>query len=389
MFDFDEVVNRTGTNCAKWDTIESQNKPRDVLPMWVADMDFRSPKEIQQALEKRIRQGVYGYSIISDEYLQAVIGWMKRRHDFDVEKEWIVPTPGVVCAIKLCVNAFTQENDAIIINKPVYYPFDMSIELNDRQIIENPMIFNDGKYTMDVAAFEQAIIDHDVKMYILCNPYNPIGKVWSEDELKVIGDICKKHHVLVVSDEIHQDFVYRDHCHIPFYNVDPSYQDFAIILTAPSKTFNLAGLQTSNIIIANSKLRESYCHTMERVGVSAPNFLGAIACMTAYDQCELWVDEMLEYVYDNFMYFDEFLKTNLPHIHLVEPEGLYLAWVDFRECHLDHQALEKKMLEEAGLWLDEGYIFGTGGEGFERFNLAVPRQILEDACQRLLKAFKK
>ncbi|MGN1182166.1 MAG: MalY/PatB family protein [Faecalibacillus sp.] len=321
--------------------------------------------------------------------MDAVISWMKRRHDFCVEKDWIVPTPGVVSAIKICVNAFTHKEDAIIINKPVYYPFDASIVLNDRKVVENPMIYKDGHYIMDYELFEQSIIDHQVKMFILCNPYNPIGKVWKQEELQKIGDICQKHHVMVIADEIHQDFVYRDHTHIPFYNVDETFKNFSIILTAPSKTFNLAGLQTSNIIIANEELRTKYKDTMVRCGISEPHFLGAIACETAYNECELWVDEMLEYVYDNFMYFDEFLKSNLPHIHLIEPEGLYLAWVDFRECGFNKDELEKIMVEKAGLWLDEGYIFGTGGEGFERFNLAVPRTILEDACQRLLKAFQK
>lgn len=388
MFDFDEVIDRVGTNSAKWDTIKTRNKPKDVLPMWVADMDFKSPQAIENAMHERISHGVYGYSVIPDEYYEAVISWMTRRHDFDIKKEWIVPTPGVVSAIKICVNAYTNENDAIIINKPVYYPFDFSVELNHRKIIENPMIFDNGKYIMDFEAFEKSIIENDVKMFILCNPYNPIGKVWKEDELKRIGEICKKHHVMVVSDEIHQDFIYTDNVHIPFYNVDESFKEFSIILTAPSKTFNLAGLQTSNIIIADEKLRDIYQKTMERYGINAPHFLGIIACMTAYNECELWVDEMVEYVYDNFMYLDQFLKTNLPHIKLIQPEGLYLAWVDFRECGLNKDELEKVMLEKAGLWLDEGYIFGTGGEGFERFNLAVPRSILEDACQRLLKAFQ-
>lgn len=189
MFDFDEVVDRKGTNCAKWDTIEANNKPKDVLPMWVADMDFKSPKEIENALVKRIRQGVYGYSFAPDEYFDAVISWMKRRHDFDIKKEWIVPTPGVVTAIKLCVNAYTKENDAIIINKPVYYPFDFSIELNHRRIIENEMVYKENSYEMDYVAFEKAIVENDVRMFILCNPYNPIGKVWKEDELKQIGEI--------------------------------------------------------------------------------------------------------------------------------------------------------------------------------------------------------
>ncbi len=389
MFDFDEVINRVGSNSAKWDSMASNNKPEDVLPMWVADMDFKAPEQVIKAVNKRVKDGVYGYSFIPDSYFDAVVSWMRRRHDFEVEREWIVPTPGVVTALKLCVNSFTKENDAVIINKPVYYPFDTSVELNNRKVIENQMIFNEGHYEMDYDSFEKAIIDNDVKMFILCNPYNPVGKVWKEDELKKIGDICKKHNVLVVADEIHQDFVYGENVHIPFYNVDESFKDNAIILTAPSKTFNLAAFQTSNIIIANETLRKQYQANMNRFGVNAPNFLGVIACQTAYDECELWVDEMLEYVYDNFVYLDEFLKENLPHIHLIEPEGLYLAWVDFRECGYNQDELEKVMLEDAKLWLDEGYIFGTGGAGFERFNLAIPRSTLEEACKRLLKAFGK
>lgn len=388
MFDFDEVIDRKGTNCAKWDTIELNGKPEDVIPLWVADMDFKAPHQIQEALEERIQQGIYGYSIIGDEYYEVVQSWMKRRHDFDVKKEWIVPTPGVVTALKLCVNSFTQEGDAIIINRPVYYPFGMAIEFNNRQVIDNPLLFENGQYHLDIQLFEKQIQEHNVKMFILCNPHNPIGKVWTREELKQIGNVCQKYHVIVVADEIHQDFVYGRHIHVPFYNVDESFREFSIICTAPSKTFNLAGLQTSNIIIANDDMRKKYQQKMECFGVNTPNFLGTIACEVAYRDCELWVDEMLEYVYDNFTYLDEFLKTNLPEIRLIQPQGLYLAWVDFRALNLNDQELEKFMLEKAGLWLDEGYIFGIGGSGFERFNLAMPRALLEECCQRLLKAIK-
>ena len=386
MFNFDEVVDRKNTNCVKWDTMT--DKPEDTIPLWVADMDFKSPKAIEEALATRVSHGIYGYSIISDEYLQTVVDWMAKRHDWKIEKEWIVPTPGVVTALKLCVNSYTNEGDAIIINKPVYYPFDFSIDLNNRKIIENTMIFKEDHYECDFEAFEQSIIDNDVKMYILCNPYNPIGKVWKQEELKKLGDICKKHHVLVVSDEIHHDFVYGENQHVPFYNVDESFKDFSIICTAPSKTFNLAGLQTSNIVIYNEELRKKYQASMDRYGINPPNFMGIIACMTAYSKCELWLDEMLEYVYDNFMYLDNYLKENLPEIKLVKPEGLYLAWVDFRALGLSHEELEKLMLEKAHIWLDEGYIFGTGGSGFERFNLAMPRSLLEETLQRITAVIK-
>ena len=389
MYDFDKIVKRRNTKCIKWDTWKKEGKPKDILPLWVADMDFETLPEVTEAIIERAKHAVYGYSMAGDDYYEEVCNWMKRRHQLDINADNIVTTTGVVTALKIAVNAFTAPGDAIIINKPVYYPFDFSIDENQRKKIECPMMFTGQTYELDFDLIEQLIIDNDVKMFILCNPYNPIGKVWKEDELKQIGEICKKHHVLVIVDEIHEDFVYGDHVHIPFYNVDESYKEFSVVLTAPSKTFNLAGLQTSNIIIADEKLRKAYQETMNRYGVNEPNFLGIIACMTAYNECELWVDEMLEYVYDNFTYFDEFLKENLPHIHLVKPEGLYLGWVDFRECGLNKDELEKTMLEKAGLWLDEGYIFGTGGEGFERFNLAIPRSVLEDACQRLLKAFGK
>ena len=385
MYNFDKIVNRRQTNSIKYDREKAQDTR--IIPMWVADMDFETLPEVKQVLIKRAEHGIFGYAAPTDSYYQSVIHWLGTRHDFHVEKDWIIPTPGIVTALKLAVRAYTKPSDNVMIMKPVYYPFDASIQLNGRTVIECPLSFNGKQYICDFDVFEQQIVQNNVKMFILCHPHNPIGRVWSRNELYQIGMICKKHHVLVIVDEIHEDFVYGDHVHIPFYNVDESYKEFSVILTAPSKTFNLAGLQTSNIIIADEKLRKAYQETMNRYGVNEPNFLGIIACMTAYNECELWVDEMLEYVYDNFTYFDEFLKENLPHIHLVKPEGLYLCWVDFRECGLNKDELEKTMLEKAGLWLDEGYIFGTGGEGFERFNLAIPRSVLEDACQRLLKAF--
>ncbi|WP_233541865.1 MULTISPECIES: MalY/PatB family protein [Coprobacillaceae] len=389
MFDFDQVIDRKNTNCAKWDGMKRKNVNPDVISMWVADMDFKAPQRVLDVLKERIDHGVFGYSFVGDDYLDAIVSWMHRRHQFDIDKQWIVPTPGVVTALKLAVNTLTQKGDGIIIHKPVYYPFDRSILANERHVVENPLIFKDGQYECDFEAFEKAIIENNVKLFILCNPHNPIGKVWKKEELYQLGMICKKHGVKVVADEIHQDFVYEDNEHIPFYNVDPSFKEFSIICTAPSKSFNLAGLQTSNIIIANKEIREAFKATMNRVGVDEPAILGLLACQTAYNECELWFDEMLEYVYDNFTYLDKFLKANMPEIKLVHPQGLYLAWVDFRALNMSAKELEDFMQNKAGLWLDEGYIFGTGGEGFERFNLATPRATLEKACQRLLKAYQE
>lgn len=388
MYHFDEVINRKGSDCAKWDLLSKKGYADDVIPMWVADMDFTVLPDIHEALSKRLDHEIYGYSFANEDYYQAVVGWMKRRHHWDIQADWIVTTPGVVSALKIAVNSFTEAGDAIIIQKPVYYPFDSAIEANSRIKIENPVIFCGDHYEIDFDDFERKIIDHHVKMYILCNPYNPIGKVWTREELKKIGDICQKHHVLVVSDEIHQDFVYQGYQHIPFYEVDPDYRDFSIVCTAPSKTFNLAGLQTSNIIIANPTLREKFMKTKERCGVTDAGFLGRLACQTAYTHGDQWVDELVAYLQDNLFYMTAFFAEHLPEIRVIQPQGLYLVWVDFRNLGMDHQTLEKFMLEEAKLWLDEGYIFGQGGECFERFNIATPRAILEKALLQLEKAIK-
>lgn len=383
MYNFDEVVERKGTDSVKWDQTKTKGYPEDIIPMWVADMDFKTLPDINEAIKERAEHGIFGYTFVGDTYLDAVCGWMKKRHQFDVEKDWIITTPGVVTALKIAVLAYTQKDDAIIINKPVYYPFDFSIKNNGRKIIENPMIYQNGEYTVDYEDFEKKIIDNDVKMFILCNPYNPIGKVWTKDELKKIGDICKKHNVLVVADEIHQDFIYKGYQHIPFYNVDESYKDFSIICTAPSKTFNLAGLQTSNIIIANEELREKFIATKENSGVTNPNIFGLIACLTAYNKGAQWVDELVDYLEANIDFMVDYFEKHMPMCKVIRPQGLYLVWVDFTALGLDHEALEKFMLETAKLWLDEGYIFGTGGAGFERFNVACPRSILETALKQL------
>lgn len=386
---FDEVITRTKTDCAKWDATANEGKPADVIPMWVADMDFKAPQAVIDALQKRVEHGVYGYTFISDEYRQIVVDWMQRRHQWTIDKDWIVPTPGVVTALKIAVNAYTKEGDAIIIQKPVYYPFDFSIEQNGRTKIENPVLFNGQSFSIDFEDFEQKIIEHNVKMYILCNPYNPIGKVWTKEELKKIGDICKKHGVIVVSDEIHHDFVFAPNVHTPFFEVNPSYKDFSIICTAPSKTFNLAGLHASNIIIANEQLKQTFIDCKSKMGISDPNIFGLEACKAAYSECDAWCDELVAYVKANFDYMDTYFKEHMPKLKLIQPQGLYLGWVDFRELGLNHEELEKFMLEKAKLWLDEGYIFGMQGAGFERFNVATPRSILKKALDGLYLALEK
>lgn len=383
VFDFDELIDRSGTDSAKWDSWKLQNKPKDVLPLWVADMDFKAPQAVLDALIKRVEHGVFGYTFISDSYLQAVVNWMNRRHHWEIQPDWIVSVPGVVTALKIAVNAFSEVGDAVLIQKPVYYPFDIVIEENGRKKVENAVTFNGKSFEINFEDFENKIIDNKVKMFILCNPFNPIGKVFTKEELRKIGNICKKHNVIVVSDEIHHDFVFGKRKHIPFFEVDPSFKEFSIICTAPSKTFNLAGLQVSNIIIADQLMKEKYKRCSNKYGIHEPNVLGLLACKVAYEECDDWVDAVSKYIQDNHAFMDTFFKTRLPKIKVIEPEGLYLAWVDFSALGMDHEELEKFMLNNAKLWLDEGYIFGMQGAGYERFNVATPRATLKEALKRL------
>lgn len=381
VYDFDKVIQRKGTNSVKFDGEKAQDP--SIIPMWVADMDFETLPEVKDALISRAKHGVFGYAAPTDSYYQAVINWLKDRHHFMIEKDWIVPTPGIVTALKLAVRAYTKKDDKVMIMKPVYYPFDISINVNDREVVECPLSFDGEHYTCDFELFENQIIKHDVKLFILCNPHNPIGKVWRQEELYQIGMICKKHQVIVVSDEIHMDFVYKEYQHIPFYDVDDSFKEFTIICTAPSKTFNIAALQTSNIIIADEKLRELFVKEKNASGVTDPNIFGLDACTAAYTYGAKWVDELLEYLQGNIDYMKSFFAERLPDIKVIEPQGLYLIWVDMRCLDMDKDELEDFMLNEAHLWLDEGYIFGTGGEGFERFNVACPRSVLKQALEQL------
>lgn len=387
MYNFDQIINRRNTNSIKYDREKAQDSR--IIPMWVADMDFETLPEVKTALEKRAQHGIFGYAAPTESYFASVIRWMKERHELYIQKQWIVPTPGVVTALKLSVRAFTKENDSVMIMKPVYYPFDMSVEVNNRRVVECPLDFNGENYSCNFELFEKTIVDNDVKMFILCNPHNPIGKVWTKDELYQIGKICQKHSVIVVSDEIHMDFVYAGHKHIPFYNVNESFKDFTIICTAPSKTFNLAALQTSNIIIANDELRKAFEKEKVLSGVNDPNIFGLEACEAAYTYGAQWVDELVDYLQGNIDYMTQFFKERLPQIKVISPDGLYLVWVDMRALGMNKDELEDFMLNKAYLWLDEGYIFGNGGEGFERFNVACPRSLLQKALEQLEKAIKE
>lgn len=387
MFDFDTVTDRTGTDSVKYDFAESYGKEKDLLPMWVADMDFQTAPEIVEALTRRVRHGIFGYTESKEGYFQAVQGWYASHFQWRVQKDWLVKTPGVVFALAMAVRAFTKEGEGVLIQQPVYYPFGRVITENGRRLVNNPLKLQDGHYEIDFEDFERKIADEKVKLFLLCSPHNPVGRVWKEWELRRMGELCKKYGVLVVSDEIHSDFVWQDHQHRVFVSLSPEYEKMTITCTAPSKTFNLAGLQVSNIFIPNPELKVRFCREIGAVGYEEINTLGLLACQTAYESGEAWLLEVKKYIWDNFLFLKDFLERELPKVRVCTPEGTYLVWLDFRAYGLTEEELEKRIVEKARLWLDRGAMFGPEGEGFERVNIACPRATLKKALVQLKNAF--
>lgn len=386
---FNIVVNRKNTNCLKYDFAVRRGRPENVLPLWVADMDFKVAPEITQAIEKRVAHGIFGYSEVKEEYFEAVAAWMEQKHGWHVKEDWLVKTPGVVFALAMAVQAFTEPGDAVIIQQPVYYPFSEVIADNGRRIVDNTLeLKEDGKYHINFEDFEQKVKENHVKLFLLCSPHNPVGRVWTKEELKKIAAICRKYDVIVVSDEIHEDFVFNGK-HQVFADLSEDAKNRTITCTAPSKTFNLAGLQVSNIWIANPKLREKFKKQIAAAGYSQLNTLGLTACEAAYRYGGEWHAELLGYLKSNLNFLREFLQTRLPEVKLIEPEGTYLVWLDFGSLGLTEEQREELLTKKAGIWLDSGVIFGAAGEGFERINIACPRSILKDALERIERAVRQ
>lgn len=386
---FNIVVNRKNTNCLKYDFAVRRGRPENVLPLWVADMDFKVAPEITQAIEKRVAHGIFGYSEVKEEYFEAVSAWMEQKHGWHVKEDWLVKTPGVVFALAMAVQAFAEPGDAVIIQQPVYYPFSEVIADNGRRIVDNTLeLKEDGKYHINFEDFEQKVKENHVKLFLLCSPHNPVGRVWTKEELKKIAAICRKYDVIVVSDEIHEDFVFNGK-HQVFADLSEDAKNRTITCTAPSKTFNLAGLQVSNIWIANPKLREKFKKQIAAAGYSQLNTLGLTACEAAYRYGGEWHAELLGYLKSNLNFLREFLQTRLPEVKLIEPEGTYLVWLDFGSLGLTEEQREELLTKKAGIWLDSGAIFGAAGEGFERINIACPRSILKDALERIERAVRQ
>lgn len=388
-YNFDKIINRKGTNCLKYDFAVERGKPAEVLPLWVADMDFQVSEEITKSLHAAVEHGIYGYTQPKDPYYNAIMNWMKKNHQWETKREWIVKTPGVVFALSAAVKAFTKPGDAVLIQNPVYYPFTNIIRDNDRRVIDNTLVYEkrvtEGKsqYSIDYEDFERKIVQENIKLFILCNPHNPVGRVWTREELQYLGEICLRHHVIVVSDEIHNDFVYPGFEHTVFANVDPRFAEFTVTCTAPSKTFNLAGLQISNIFIPNETLREAFQKEIDKTGYDEPNALGAVACEAAYRGGQEWLDQLRAYLLENLNFLRAYLQEKIPQIHLVEPEGTYLVWLDCSELGISGKELDQFIVEKAGLWLDGGAMFGPSGADFQRVNIACPRATLELALDKL------
>ena len=387
-YNFDEVINREGTNAIKWDKsfLQMMFGSDELLPMWVADMDFRCPQPVIDALAERVQHGIFGYSERPAELYDAVIDWNKRRNNWEIKKEWFLYTPGVVPAINYVIQTFTHPGDKVVVQNPVYYPFHNAIKNNGRVIENNGLVYENNRYHMDFEGLKKIVKDPLVKVFILCSPHNPVGRVWSDDELRTIGDICIDAGVLIVSDEIHSDLILGDNHHTVFASLGEKYREHSITCTAPSKTFNLAGLQMSNIIVPNERLRAELKQTLDRCAISLPNTFAITATLAAYRDGEPWLEQLLTYLNGNLNYIASFVESELPGVDLVRPEGTYLAWLDFRKVESDEKKLEAIMQKRSKIALDEGYIFGSGGAGFERINFACPRSLLETALTRMKNA---
>ncbi|MEG2289054.1 MAG: MalY/PatB family protein [Clostridium sp.] len=381
-YNFDEKVNRINSDSLKWGLIERTHGDSEILPLWVADMDFKVPEEIAMAITNRLQHPVFGYSRIQPSYYKAAMDWFEKRFDWNVEKNWIKFAEGVVPGLNSLVAAFTQPGDEVIIQTPVYHPFYKIIKNKGCQVVENPLICNDGRYEMDFENLEK-VITKKSKMMIICSPHNPVGRVWTKEELIKVGEICIKNNILIVVDEIHADIVFKPNTHTVFAKISEEFAQHSIICTAPNKTFNIAGFKTANIIIKNEKLRDKYVIQMDRDCVEGPTILGAIAQEAAYSKGEEWYQEMMEYVESNIDYTIEFIEKRIPKIKIQRPEGTYLLWLDCTDLGMSKEELKNFFLKKCKVWLNEGSMFGQAGDMFQRMNIATSREVLTDALKRI------
>ena len=381
-YDFDEIIPRRHTNSYKWDGATDS----DVLPLWVADMDFRTAPAITEALKQRVEHGIFGYTRVPDEYYEAVTAWFKRRHGWDIRREWMIYTSGVVPAISAIIKALTGPGDKVLVQTPVYNCFFSSIRNNGCEVASSPLVYEDRTYRMDLEDLERKASDENTKVMLLCNPHNPAGRVWTREELTAVGEICIRHGVTVVSDEIHCELVYSGHRHIPFASISEDFLRHSVTCVSPSKAFNIAGLQIANIIAPDETMRRRIDKAININEVCDVNPFGVIATMAAYNEGEEWLGQLLDYLWQNYLFLVEFCRTQLPDFPVARLEGTYLAWMDCRTLGIGSEELEQLLVGEAKLWLNAGTMYGAEGEGFMRWNLACPRSVLKQALARF-KAF--
>lgn len=386
-YDFDKIINRKGTNSVKYDILKKFFGKEDILPMWVADMDFETPDFVMDALKERLEHPVLGYTIRGNEFFESIINWNLRRHQWEIEKKSIVFSPGIVPALSMLVMGLTNPDDKIIVQPPVYFPFFSAIEKNERVKIENPLKLYEGRLNID---FEDLKIKaKEANMLMLCNPHNPGGSVWTKEELLKIGEICIENDLLILSDEIHSDLVFKPNKHIPIASLSKEIANRTITCMAPSKTFNLAGLSTSYVVIENEELRKKFVEFIdEKVHVGLGNIFGNIALETAYNNGDAWLEQLLDYVGNNIDFAMDYFEKNIPQIKPIKPEATYMLWLDCSKLGLNNEELKKFFIEKVGLGLNDGPVFGTEGEGFQRMNLACPRAVVEEGLLRIRKTIK-
>lgn len=385
-YDFEKAVRRRGSGCLKWDRCGE-----DTLPLWIADMDFETAPEIQEQLRRRLEHGVFGYPTVPDNFYGSACDWMARRFGFRPDPSWCTFSPGIVSFLHFLCRGFLKPGDKVLVQTPVYHHFFGAAEKNGLDVLKNRLLLRDGRYEIDFEDFEKKARDPAARMFFLCNPHNPGGRMWTREELLRMGTICLENNVTVVSDEIHCDLVYKHHGkkHIPFASLSPELAGNSFTCIAPSKTFNLAGLQTSVILIPNPELRERYAGILNTLGILRPNIFGITALPAAYRYGEPWLEELLDYLGENLRFFRDWMKANLPMVPFMEPDASYLVWMDFRALAADGPALHELLLNEGRVWLEEGYVFGEEGSGFERFNLACPRDRVREGLERIKSGLEK